>query len=151
LRGEGVQRRRRYGAWREPVIFWIDAHQKARRKAREKVQLQSIEAKALVARGVAEPEAMQKAAQVADLMVAQAAQVEKDLGAFAAAGQTAALPAAPAPTAALASAPPPVTSPANFQKLLETARHPETSTASAAPARRVSVSLTRLAAGLVGP
>ncbi len=153
LRGEAAQRRRRHGAWRDSIIFWIDARQKARKKTRERVQLQAIEAKALEARGINEAEAKQKAAQVADVMVAQAAQVEEDMAAFAAAGQTAVIPVAQVvPVAELAPPPPapPPASPANFQKLLETALNPDTSTTFELPPRRVRFSAKDFAAALVG-
>lgn len=151
LRGDAAQRRRRYGAWRDPLIFWIDARQKARKKARERVQLQAVEAKALAAKGISEAEAEQQAAQVAEVMVAQAAQVEQDMAAVAALGQTVVLPVAGiVPVAELAGPQPPPASPANFQKLMETALNPDTSATVELPARRARFSLKKLASTLVG-
>jgi predicted Zn finger-like uncharacterized protein len=147
VRGDAVQSRRRHGAWRDPIILWIDARLKARKKARERAQIQAVEAKALEAKGIGEAEAGERAARVADVIVAQAAQVEQDLGDLAAAGPTAVIPvAAIAPVAESASPP---AAPVNFQKLLETARNPETTASVELPARRTGISPGALAAGLV--
>src|SRR5262249_58904053 len=51
-RGERGRLRKTFGAWRDPIVRWIDARQQARREAREKKLLQKIEEKSLEARGV---------------------------------------------------------------------------------------------------
>lgn len=80
LRGEAAQRRNKHAAWRDPIINWIDANQQARKEARERQLLQAVEAKALEADGVDAAEAKQKAAQVAEVMVHQAAEIKKEVG-----------------------------------------------------------------------
>ena len=44
-RSERSRSRPRYAAWRDPLIRWIDAKQRARREAAEKQKLQSVEEK----------------------------------------------------------------------------------------------------------
>lgn len=153
LRGEAAQRRHRYAAWRDPLIGWMDAHQRARKEARERKLLQSIQAKALEAQGMQAAEADKQAAQVADVMVAQAALVAEDMMANAAAGPTiiappgnplAAVPEAGAPLAEVPQAT------LKFQKLLETAQNPTTTPELTLPRRRFRLSVGRLAAALVG-
>jgi hypothetical protein len=95
--GQGTRGRLRdkSGAWREPVISWIEARQRARREARERKHLQAIEQKNLQARGVSAAEAEARAEQAAEAMVHKAAQIK------AKAAKRAAAPAeAPAPAEA---------------------------------------------------
>jgi len=55
-RGEG-KRRPQHAAWRDPIILWIDARQKALKEAREKKHLLQIEQKQLEAQGLQAGEA----------------------------------------------------------------------------------------------
>lgn len=77
LRAEPAHRRNRYAAWRDPLIRWIDAHEKTRRENRERTMLQAMEARALEAQGMDTAAAEAKGAQIAAAMVAQAAQIQE--------------------------------------------------------------------------
>ncbi|MFQ3591799.1 MAG: protein kinase [Gemmataceae bacterium] len=68
--------RSRHAAWREPIVAWIDTVQKARQEAREKAHLQRIEQKNLEAQGLSANEAKARAEQVAQAMVAAAAEIK---------------------------------------------------------------------------
>ena len=69
--------RRKHAAWREPILAWIDRVNKARQEAREKAHLQRIEQKNLEAQGISASEAKARAEQVAQAMVAAAAEIKK--------------------------------------------------------------------------
>jgi hypothetical protein len=71
--------RPRYAAWRDPIVHWIAARQRARQEARERRQLQVVEQEGLVAQGMQPAEAKRQAEAVAEAMVEQAAQI-KDSG-----------------------------------------------------------------------
>lgn len=78
--GDGPKGARpRFGAWRDPVVRWIAARQRARQEARERRQLQVVEEQGLVAAGMQPAEAQRQAEAVAEAMVEQAAQI-KDSG-----------------------------------------------------------------------
>jgi len=81
LRGETARRRNKFAAWRDPVLAWFDARQQARKEARERKLLQTVEAKALEAQGVNAADARQQAAQMAEVMVQQAAEIKKETAA----------------------------------------------------------------------
>jgi len=133
LRGGAAERKNKYPAWRDPLIHWMDAYEKSRKEARERKMLQAMEAKSLEAQGVDKAEARQKAAQVADVMVAAAAQIQQQA-------------AAPAPAAAN-----PDVEPAEqtyFKQLLDTAQNPEA--APQAPRRRLSLPIRDMLVGLIG-
>jgi serine/threonine protein kinase len=115
--GEMGKAREKFGAWREPIIAWIDARQQARKATRERKHLQAVEVKALQAEGMNAVEAEAKAGQIAEEMVHQAAAIK-------AAGALPVATAVPVDGAtAEFTAPPP---PANLKQMLETARKPET-------------------------
>jgi hypothetical protein len=65
-------RRVKYGAWRDPVVRWLEARQRARRAARDRQLLQAAEQRSLEARGVAEAEPAAKAEQAAEALVGRA-------------------------------------------------------------------------------
>ncbi|MBM4067934.1 MAG: hypothetical protein FJ271_03190 [Planctomycetes bacterium] len=132
LRGEAAQRRRKYAAWRDPIIQWIDANQQARKEARERQHLQAVEAKALEAQGVEAAEAKQKAAQVADVMVHQAAEIKKE--------------AAREPSPAQEKA-----APAPMRQLLETAQQPQTVYNVEMPGQPSTLTPAALLGSLLGP
>jgi serine/threonine protein kinase len=67
----------KFAAWREPIIRWIEARQEQRRLARERAVLQKLEEKRLKAEGASEAEAKEQAANVAEAMVEQAAEIKK--------------------------------------------------------------------------
>ncbi len=70
----GTSRRRpHYAAWRDPLVRWLEARQKARKAARERKHLAKLEAQALRARGVSAAEARERAEQAAEVIVNQAA------------------------------------------------------------------------------
>ena len=88
--------RPRYAAWRDPIVRWIAARQRARQEARERRQLQVVEQEGLVAGGMQPAEARRQAEAVAEAMVEQAAHI-KDSGMIDALAEEAEPPAPPAP------------------------------------------------------
>ena len=71
-RGEA---RKKHGAWRDPVIRWIEARQKLRQQKKEKKHLAAIERKALTAKGMSDAEAQTRADRSAETMVDKAAEL----------------------------------------------------------------------------
>jgi serine/threonine protein kinase len=71
-------RRPRFAAWREPLLRWLDRYQRARQEARARRHLQAVEQANLVAQGVDAAQAREQAGQVADAMVAVAAEVRQE-------------------------------------------------------------------------
>ena len=71
--GNTGEESRTAGAWREPIVAWLDARLEARRLAREQRHLKKIEAKALVAEGVGKAEANARADELAAALVEGAA------------------------------------------------------------------------------
>jgi hypothetical protein len=67
--------RPRFGAWRDPVVRWIDSFVRARAEARARGHLQAVEQKRLEAEGLAATEARARAERVAEAVVARAAEV----------------------------------------------------------------------------
>ncbi len=67
----------RHAAWRDPLVRWIDAREKARKEAREKRLLQELERKKLQAEGVDAAQALARAEQAAEAMVRQAAELKQ--------------------------------------------------------------------------
>jgi hypothetical protein len=92
--GTGGRLRPKYGAWREPLLAWIEAKQRARREARERKHLQAVEQKKLQAEGVSAGEAREKAERAAEVMVHRAAEIKQQEVKRAAADRT--LPHQPA-------------------------------------------------------
>jgi len=72
-----AERRKRFAAWRDPLLHWLDERQKAGKDARARVLLESAEVEALQEQGVDKGEARKKATRLVTVMVAQAAQVPK--------------------------------------------------------------------------
>jgi hypothetical protein len=70
---EGGKRRSRHAAWRDPIIQWMEARQRAAREKRERKHLQKVEQKRLEAEGLDKTEAAKRAAAAADVMVEVAA------------------------------------------------------------------------------
>jgi serine/threonine protein kinase len=66
-----------FAAWREPIVAWIDRVQKARQEARERAHLQRVEQKNLEAQGLSAGEAKARAEQVAQALVAAAAEIKQ--------------------------------------------------------------------------
>lgn len=75
--GERGARRPRYGAWRDPIIRWIDARQEARRQRQERKHLQAVEEKGFKAAGLDAAQARKKAEQSAATLVSKAARTRK--------------------------------------------------------------------------
>lgn len=61
---------RRFGVWRDPVVDWIDARQRAQRAAREFPLIRKVEEKGLEALGVNTLTARRRAKRVAEALVA---------------------------------------------------------------------------------
>ena len=76
--GDRGRPRPRHAAWREPVLAWIDAKQKARREAKERKLLANLEHASLKAKGYSETAAKKKAARTADTLVMKAAELRED-------------------------------------------------------------------------
>jgi serine/threonine protein kinase/membrane protein implicated in regulation of membrane protease activity len=74
-RGERSRSRPRFAAWRDPIIRWIDAKQRARREAAEKQKIQDIEEKSLVAQGVNLLTARRQSQRSAAAMVERASEL----------------------------------------------------------------------------
>lgn len=64
-RSEGERNRRKYGAWRDPVIRWIERKQASRQQKRQQKLLLAVEASALKARGLGEAEIVKQAQETA--------------------------------------------------------------------------------------
>jgi hypothetical protein len=69
--------RPRFAAWRDPIVHWIQARERARHEARDRIYLQAIEQQNLVAEGMQAAEARQQAERVAEAMVEKAAQIKE--------------------------------------------------------------------------
>jgi serine/threonine protein kinase len=78
VRGEAGKGRDKFAVWRDPLVRWIDARQQARREAQQRKHLQAVEAKALKAKGIAAAEAETKAQQMAEKLIATAAEIKKE-------------------------------------------------------------------------
>jgi len=76
-RGDQSRQRKRFAAWRDPVIRWIDTKQQTRRAEREKKLLQRIEEKGLEAQGVNLVTARRRAHRAAEAMVVMAAEIKE--------------------------------------------------------------------------
>jgi serine/threonine protein kinase len=73
VRGQRGRTRRTFGAWREPIVTWLEGRLKARREAHERATLQAIEAKRLQSEGLDPTAARAKAERAAEVMVERAA------------------------------------------------------------------------------
>jgi tRNA A-37 threonylcarbamoyl transferase component Bud32 len=71
------QKRKKFRAWRDPLIERIDARLDALRQARERRHLQKLEQAALEAAGVDRRQAQQQAQQAADALVDQATELRE--------------------------------------------------------------------------
>jgi hypothetical protein len=66
-----------FAAWRDPLVRWIHARERARQEARDRKHLQAIEQQNLVAEGMQPAEAQRQAEAVADAMVEKAHQFKE--------------------------------------------------------------------------
>ncbi len=76
-RPEDGKPRPTHAAWRDPLVQWIDARQRARKEARERKHLEEIERKKLQAEGVSAGEAKARSAETAAVMVSAAAEIKQ--------------------------------------------------------------------------
>jgi serine/threonine protein kinase len=74
-RGELGRTRPRFGAWREPVVAWIERHIEAQREEKQRKMLLKIEVEALKAKGLDAYEANIQAKQAANRLIDNAAAV----------------------------------------------------------------------------
>ncbi len=74
--GDRAKARSKFGAWREPVVAWIDAKIQERRAAKERAKLQAIEEKGLCAQGENLVTARRKAHRAAEAMVTMASELK---------------------------------------------------------------------------
>ncbi len=79
--------RKKYGAWRDPLVRWIDARVRSQREARDRAHLQKVEQASLQAKGLDAAAARQQAQQVASALVVQAAETRQTADRGAAAGE----------------------------------------------------------------
>jgi len=75
--------RKRHAVWRDVLIRWIDASLAARREAKQRRHLLTVEQAGLQATGVSAEEARRQATANADALVSQAAQLHATLAAVA--------------------------------------------------------------------
>jgi serine/threonine protein kinase len=68
--------REKFAAWRDPILSWMEAKQRARQDARAKKLLQTVEEEDLRAKGVDGSAARQQAERAATAMVEQAADIK---------------------------------------------------------------------------
>jgi hypothetical protein len=66
-----------FAAWRDPIIQWIDARQRARREARDRHYLEMVQREYLRAQGFPDSAAEKKARQVASVMVVRGAELRE--------------------------------------------------------------------------
>ncbi len=102
--------RPKFGAWRDPLVRWIDRKQTARIAARQRNLLASIEADALRARGVDPNEIVRQAQETARRVMENVAKLQRS------AAKTVAAPIIPTPAAAGAAP----GSPANIMQIVRT-------------------------------
>lgn len=76
-RGERGLPRKKFGAWRDPIVQWIEAKQRSRREARERKLFEKIEERSLEAQGVNLVTARRKAKRAAEAMVTMAAEIQE--------------------------------------------------------------------------
>jgi hypothetical protein len=113
-KGERGRDRRRYAAWRDPLIDLFDRRIESRHSDRERRVLQKVEQQAFRAKGLDEGKAAQEARKAAERFMRRAHVVRQT------AERRAAATAAPAPAAQTAKAPweaPPAITPAWIQNL----------------------------------
>jgi hypothetical protein len=77
-RSERGRARPKHGAWRDPVVRWIEGRQRAQKEARERKHLQKIEEQSLRASGISADEARRRAEASAGALVASAAELKKE-------------------------------------------------------------------------
>ncbi|MFO0845946.1 MAG: protein kinase [Gemmataceae bacterium] len=71
--------RSRYAGWRDPIVHWIDRHQRRRQAGRERLRLQAVEQQNLLARGVGQDQARAQAEAVAEEVVRRAEEVKQEV------------------------------------------------------------------------
>lgn len=70
--GDRGRRRRRFRAWRDPIIRWVDEHESEKKRERDRIHLQGVEVRSLEAQGVDMLEARRRAKQRAERMLEHA-------------------------------------------------------------------------------
>jgi hypothetical protein len=128
FRGGVAGAREKHGAWREPLVAWMERVEKSRKEGRERQLLAAVERAKLLADGASASSADRQANAAADAMVRAADEIRKAETRRAAPGLSGARP------------------PASVRKLVQVAERPE----EFAPARRADA-LARCAALVVGP
>ena len=71
-KGAITEEAKKHATWREPILDWIDAKMRSRQEAKERTHLEKVQVKALEAKGISAKDAQEQAAEMADVMVAQA-------------------------------------------------------------------------------
>jgi len=75
--GERGLGRPRFGAWRDPIVRWMNARQEVRRQIKERKHLQAVEEKGFKAAGLDATQARLKAEKAASALVSKAAKTRK--------------------------------------------------------------------------
>jgi serine/threonine protein kinase len=70
--------RPRFGAWRDPLVRWLDHYQKTQQQARVRRYLEAVEQSHLVAQGIAAAKAREEAERVAAAKAVAAAELHKE-------------------------------------------------------------------------
>ena len=71
-KGAITEEAKKHATWREPILGWIDAKMRSRQEAKERTHLEKVQVKALEAKGISAKDAQEQAAEMADVLVAQA-------------------------------------------------------------------------------
>jgi len=74
-KGDHGRLRKKHGAWRDPLIEWMNGREELRKQCTEQKHLAKLERKALKAKGVSEQQAKQQADLAAEKMVSKAADI----------------------------------------------------------------------------
>ncbi len=77
-RGQQSKNLKKYGAWRDGVIAWVDKTQQSRHEAKERKLLQKLEQKSLQAAGMDAAQAKQQADAQAESMVYRASEMKSE-------------------------------------------------------------------------
>jgi eukaryotic-like serine/threonine-protein kinase len=78
VRGQKGQARKKFAAWREPFINWLNTRLRARREAHEKAKLALVEENRLEAEGMGRAAAKQIAERAAQVLVQKAAEFREE-------------------------------------------------------------------------
>jgi hypothetical protein len=99
LRGTSGAPRKKWAAWRDPIIAWIDARMRQRQEERQRRHLAKVEERKFRAQGVAQDDARAQAQRSAGDMLVQAHKMRRAIDQMRAAPTAPPKPAPPPPAA----------------------------------------------------